>query len=61
MNKPLETKIFLNVDGQIFQDSNFIFSFTNRKLEKFGLLNEDIVLKLRKELTLKTMCCFNPL
>lgn len=24
MNKPFGTKIFLNVDGQIFQDSNFI-------------------------------------
>lgn len=46
VNKPLETKIFLNVDGQIFQDSNFISGFTNRKLEKFGLLNEDIVFEI---------------
>ena len=58
VNKPLETKIFLNVDGQIFQDSNFIsgftfcffvlfvFGFTNRKLERFGLLNEDIVFEI---------------
>ena len=43
VHKPLGTKIFLNMDGQIFQDSNFISGFTNRKLEKFGLLNEDIV------------------
>ena len=46
MNKPSGTKIFLNVDGQIFQDSNFISGFTNRKLEKFGLLNEDIVFEI---------------
>lgn len=46
MNKPLGTKIFLNVDGLIFQDSNFISGFTNRKLEKFGLLNEDIVFEI---------------
>lgn len=46
VNKPLETKIFLNVDGQIFQNSNFISGFTNRKLEKFGLLNEDIVFEI---------------
>ena len=46
VNKPLETKIFLNVEGQIFQDSNFISGFTNRKLEKFGLLNEDIVFEI---------------
>ena len=46
MNKPSGTKIFLNVDGQIFQDSNFISGFTNRKLEKFGLSNEDIVFEI---------------
>ncbi len=28
VHKPLGTKIFLNVDGQIFQDSNFISGFT---------------------------------
>ena len=46
MNKPSRTKICLNVDGQIFQDSNFISGFTNRKLEKFGLFNEDIVFEI---------------
>ena len=46
VNKPLGTKIFLNVDGQIFQDSNFISGFTNRKLEKFGLSNEDIFFEI---------------
>ncbi|WP_302319048.1 EAL domain-containing protein [Holdemanella biformis] len=46
VNKPSGTKIFLNVDGQIFQDSNFIYGFTNRKLEKFGLFNEDIVFEI---------------
>ena len=41
-DKALET----SVNGQIFQDSNFISGFTNRKLEKFGLLNEDIVFEI---------------
>lgn len=46
IHKPKGVKIFLNVDGQIFQDSNFISGFTNRRIEKFGLSNEDIVFEI---------------
>ena len=45
-NKPEKLKLFLNVDGNIFQDKSFIQGFTNRKAAKAGVLLRDIVFEI---------------
>lgn len=46
VKKPNGKKIFLNVDGNILQDANFVSGFTQKKLEKYGLKTKDIVFEI---------------
>lgn len=44
--KPEKTKLFLNVDGNILQDSTFIKGFTNKKAAKHGVKSSEIVFEI---------------
>ena len=44
--KPVGSKLFLNVDGNVFQDASFIRGFTNRKAQKAGVPSSDIVFEI---------------
>lgn len=46
VSKPKDIKLFLNVDGNILQDSEFIQGFTNRKAAKAGVPASDIVFEI---------------
>lgn len=46
VKKPKKVKLFLNVDGHIFQDATFIQGFTNRKASRIGVPISDIVFEI---------------
>lgn len=46
VKKPEKVKLFLNVDGNIFQDPTFIQGFTNRKASRIGVPISDIVFEI---------------
>ncbi|MDD6193570.1 MAG: EAL domain-containing protein [Lachnospiraceae bacterium] len=44
--KPSGAKLFINVDGEVLQDRNFVEGFTGKKIKKYGLEAEDIVFEI---------------
>lgn len=45
-SKPKDIKLFLNVDGNVLQDSKFEGGFTKEALKKYGLNEKDIVFEI---------------
>lgn len=44
--KPAGVKLFINVDGEVLQDKNFVEGFTGKKIKKYGLEAQDIVFEI---------------
>lgn len=44
--KPQGAKLFINVDGNVLRDSNFIKGFTKEKLNAYSLKADDIVFEI---------------
>lgn len=58
VNKPVDTKLFLNVDPGIIHDPLMRSGFTCKALKKYGLKPDDIVIEITEKSAVKDMCLF---
>lgn len=56
--KPLNTKLFLNVDPNIIQDSEMKIGFTYEALQKYGLNPKEIVFEITERSAINSMPIF---
>lgn len=59
VNKPCNTKLFINVDPNIIHDPDIVTGFTQKKLNKYKLDPEDIIFEITERSAIKDIHTFN--
>lgn len=58
VDKPVGTRLFLNVDPNIIYDSEFIRGFTSQTLRRFGINPEEVIFEITEKSAVSTIPIF---
>ncbi len=58
LHKPKHAKLFINVDADVMQESDFQAGFTRQKLEEHGIHSKDIIIEITEKNTVTSIESF---